>query len=317
MRQILVKTVAILLSGLAAGCAAAADPRLLKTETVPIPAEVVAAPGLQIKGAVALGAADPRFGGLSGLVVDGTRAVAVSDRGYLVRFRLEEGADGTLVGAADLAIDQIEDPSGRPLRTTRQRDAEELAVLPDGSLAILFERDVRVGSVARDGARLRSERPLPGLVGSTHRGIEALAVLPDGRWLMIAEREGPAADLRHAWLGIPGAWQRLSYRPQLGFDVSGAAALPDGSLLVLERDFTLLGGFSGRLVRVPAAQVHPGAELCGNLLLSLMPPFPADNYEAVAVRRETGASAIFLVSDDNFFPLQRTILVKLVLPDQW
>lgn len=99
--------------------------------------------------------------------------------------------------------------------------------------------------------------------------------------------------------------------PADGEHVAGAALLPDGDLLVLERSATVLGGFRARLLRVPGSAVRAGARLRGESLVELSAPGLADNFEAVATRPlSDGRAAIYLVSDDNYFPLQRTYVVK-------
>ena len=45
----------------------------------------------------------------------------------------------------------------------------------------------------------------------------------------------------------------------------------------------------------------------------LAPPLTVDNMEALAIRREGGRTFIYLASDDNFSPLQRTLLMKFEL----
>ena len=67
---------------------------------------------------------------------------------------------------------------------------------------------------------------------------------------------------------------------------------------------------------MPAKLIRPGALLEGNEILRLAPPFLADNFEGVAVRTERGRVAIYLVSDDNYFALQRTLLLKFELADE-
>ncbi|HSA80258.1 MAG TPA: hypothetical protein VLE23_05510, partial [Geminicoccaceae bacterium] len=58
---------------------------------------------LKLEAGFALGAADPRFGGLSGLWLapDGTQLIAASDRGTLWRATLAHAADGRLIDVRD------------------------------------------------------------------------------------------------------------------------------------------------------------------------------------------------------------------------
>ncbi|HLO76829.1 MAG TPA: esterase-like activity of phytase family protein, partial [Magnetospirillum sp.] len=132
----------------------------------------------------------------------------------------------------------------------------------------------------------------------------------------LLSEDGEDADgLGWGWIGRPGAWERLSYRRDGLFRPTSATLLPDGDVLVLERRFTLIGGVAARLVRIPAASLHGGAVLSGHELFTLEPPLLVDNYEGICVRqRQDGRSVAYVVSDDNFNPLQATLLMAVLLP---
>ena len=97
-----------------------------------------------------------------------------------------------------------------------------------------------------------------------------------------------------------------------------AAALADGGALGLERSFSLLGGFRGRLVRLSAQQLRgagDGSLLAGEEWLRLESPLPADNYEAVAVFHHAGRTLLAVLSDDNQNLLQRSLLLLFALAE--
>jgi hypothetical protein len=53
----------------------------------------------------------------------------------------------------------------------------------------------------------------------------------------------------------------------------------------------------------------------GQVLAELRPPLVGENFEGIAVRRGArGRVLIYLVSDDNFNALQRTLLLQFSLP---
>ena len=92
-----------------------------------------------------------------------------------------------------------------------------------------------------------------------------------------------------------------------GFAATDAAGLPDGDVLVLERRFPPVGA---RLRRIDAAALAPGARLEGRELARLEGSDTVDNMEGLAVRQGPGgATLIYLLSDDNYSPLQRTLLM--------
>ncbi|SDB37811.1 esterase-like activity of phytase family protein [Belnapia rosea] len=286
--------------------------RILALSPLPAGSRLEALGGLELDDGV-LG-----FGGLSALHIDDDlRLTAISDLGHWVTARLAL-REGRPEGLADLRTGPLRDGSGIPLRRGYGGDAESLARLPDGSWLVGFERWQRIRRY-RDisGPGEYVEAP-PGLeFAPRNGGLESLAVLPDGRWLAIAESFLPRGDesLRRAWIGGPGAWRRLVYRPAEGFNPADMAPLPGGGALVLERSFSIFAGFGGRVVRLSAAQLN-GAVLEGEEILRLDAPVPRDNYEGITVFRHAGRTLVALVSDDNENMLQRTLLLVFAVVDE-
>ncbi len=278
---------------------------------------------LRFRGGLNLTSADPRFGGLSALLLseDGTRLTAVTDKGHWITARLIADSAGAPLGLAEAEIGELHGPGGRHLRGKRETDSESLARLANGELVVGFERDHRLWrypAAPNPLAGRPAAIPVPAALKSlrSNSGIEALAVLADGALLAIAEgREEAATSPAFLWRG--GAWSELAYPRAPGFRPTGATTLPGGDLLVVERSFNLFDGVAIRLQRIPAVAIVPGAVLRGEILAVLRPPLPLDNMEGVAARRHpvTGETLIYLISDDNFSLLQQTLLLVFVLED--
>ncbi|WP_333672526.1 esterase-like activity of phytase family protein [Elioraea tepidiphila] len=268
---------------------------------------------LRFMGALDLRADHPDFGGFSGLVLDADLTLhAVSDRGAGLTARLVLDQAGAPAGLAEPRLFPLLGSRGRPLGRGAWGDAEALARLPDGRFLIAFERQHRI--MRHDGLD-RPGRPVPappGLAAAPRNGgIEALTVLADGQVLAIAERlAGSAPDTVAAWLGPPDgrAWQRRDWHIGEHFVPVGAAALPDGGVLVLERRFAWLSGFASRIMRLEAASLAAPV-LTGVEIARLEPPLLADNFEGIAVAPAEEGLHVVLISDDNFFALQRTLLL--------
>jgi hypothetical protein len=260
------------------------------------------------------------FGGLSGLHLSPDLTLtAVSDLARFAEFTLTLDDGLRPRGLALRRAGHLGDGSGRPLPRGFAGDAEALARLPDGRWLVAFERWHRIRAY-RDlsGPGTYVEAP-PGLERTPiNGGLESLTVLEDGRWLALAE-DLAVPDLPGAvtgWIGGPGAWREIAYQPALGHVPVDAAALPDGGALVLERAFSLLGGFSARLCRLPAASLATpaaGVPLQPEELLRFASPLPVDNYEGVAAARLRGRTLVAMVSDDNENRLQRTLLLLFEL----
>jgi hypothetical protein len=302
-----------LLAGLALlpGCARASAPVL----------GAPARPFLEPLGALALDTAPWGFGGLSALhLAPDLTLSAVSDTGRWWRARLIL-REGRLAAIGEARHGPLRDAAGNPLRRGVQSDAEALLRLPDGDWLVGFERRHRILRY-RDlttGPGTPIETP-PGLEESPgNGGLEALALLADGRLLALGESLPGAAgpESRAAWLGtFSGSrvtWRRTSYLPVPGMDPTDAAGLPDGGALVLERRFSIFGGFTGRLAHLPAAALRGAEPLRGETWLDMPPDAPAENWEGVAVARHGGRTLVALVSDDNQNLFQQTLLLLYAL----
>jgi hypothetical protein len=255
-------------------------------------------------------------GGFSGVhLAPDLTLTLISDRGHWAEARLV--LDGlTPIGLQPLRHGPLRDEAGKPIPRGFAADAEALARLPDGTWLVAFERRHRIRAYRRlDGPGAYVAAP-PGLEAAPpNGGLESLAVLPDRRLFTIAETFTPPdrPELRHAWLGAPGRWTPLYWQPAPGFHPTDAAILPDSRALVLERRFSLLGGFSARLVMTaPDAlrSAREGAVLRGETILMLNDaPLPSENWEAVAVTRLGDQTLVALISDDNESVLQRSLLL--------
>jgi hypothetical protein len=280
---------------------------------------------LAFRGALHLTSPDARFGGLSGLIATprGETLIAVSDKGHWLTMQPRYGVGGMLVGiGAAGEIGALIDPRGNPARRGLV-DAEEIALTPDG-IAVAFEGAHRIWRYPWPrGAAPFALPPVPlgqpqGLERAPgNEGIEAMASLADGRLFVLAEGLRLSDGEFAGWVsaGAPhSAWHPVGWRPHGRFVPTGAAVLPSGDVLVLERRFSWLGGFASRLARVTPAAIVPGARLLGEEIAVLQTPLVHENFEAVAAAARDGETLIYLLSDDNYTPLlQRTLLAMFAL----
>jgi len=103
----------------------------------------------------------------------------------------------------------------------------------------------------------------------------------------------------------------LSVVPHDPFAITSAANAPDGGLYMLERRFSLLGGLGMELRHIGPGEIREGARLKGEVLANLsFQDANVDNMEGIAVRRgPNGEIFLYIISDDNYSPLQRTLLL--------
>ena len=322
-----VKRSALLTFTLVFLAAAAAESDAIRVQATPVPLSADE-PGqdrvgaLVYRGGVVLTSDDRRFGGLSGLHVspDGSRLLAVSDLGGWLEARLDYDKRGFLTGVSDADMGLLVDPDGRPLADKSWQDAESLTVLGDGSALVGFERQHRLWKYrgAKLAARPEIFPPPPGLERAPpNGGLEALAALKDGGLLALTEEmPAPNAMLR-GFLWRDGKWSALSYRPIDAPRPSDATVLPNGDVLVLERSYSPILGLLLRLRRIAHASLVPGATLDPPVIAELKPPLSVDNLEGISARQDAkGETLIYLISDDNFNRLQKTLLLMFALkPD--
>jgi hypothetical protein len=227
---------------------------------------------------------------------------AVSDEGDLVKGRVVLDAAGRLAGLANVTLAPLTDLEGRPLTGRKtDSDSEGLALWPNGDLMISFERTNRIWLYPANGAPPRAV-PSPDAPFPENAGMEALAIDPQaGPGAYIAGRE----DTRETWVCrldggcVPGV------RPGKDGEGSLVAArpLPGGRWVFLLRDFNPLAGVTSRIVI---------ADQAGRTLdmHTIAKPATVDNFEGVAAApRADGSIRFYVISDDNFSPLQRTLLL--------
>lgn len=285
---------------------------------------------LEWLGGLVLSAPSPHFGGWSGLAIDadGRRFVAVSDAGTWLtgEFTYKSGA---LAGIANGRIGPLLAQSTGALKRGRDRDAESLTLaggtLAKGELLIAFERNHRIGRFDIDDRGVSAplgylRMPPEARRMRSNNGLEALAAIQagphKGATVAFAERYLDTSGHHTGWIWTKGEPKRLAVRDIGEFDLTAAAATPDGGLLLLERRFRWYEGVQMRLRRIAPAAITPGAPIDGDVLLEADMGFEIDNMEGMAVHRGRGGETIVtLISDDNFnSALQRTLVLQFALP---
>lgn len=267
---------------------------------------------LRYLGGWALASDDVRFGGVSAIHVEGGAVTALSDVGMVMRFALP--------GAGREAPIRFDPLAEGPGPRTRKSNRDSEAMLIDGpQLWVAFERHNMVWRYDRASLRaLESAQPAPMRRWRGNSGPESLVRLADGRFLVLAEGRDDGDPYSEAVLfagdpalpGTPAA--RLRYRRQDGYRATDAALLPDGRILILNRRFAWLR-FSARLVVADPAGLVEGGTIEGAEVATLAAPLTVDNMEALSVTIENGRTIVWIASDDNLTPMQRTLLLKFEL----
>lgn len=286
--------------------------------------------GLVWRGGIEMKSQTDGFGGISGWGFTGPdgRMAMVSDRGSFISGQLIHDETGAPLSIVGVRVSPILNSSGRELARAYTRDAEAMAVIvrdgvPSG-VRVGFENLTRVADFALvDGVPGGAAREvnIPDWLSAarTNDSLEAVCIAPaaspvSGSTLLLTEGVIDDRGNHSAYLLGRADRGRLGYVPGAGTVPTDCAFLPDGDLLVLERGIAFLA-FSMRLMRVPAAEVKPGAVMRGTELLFASGP-DIDNMEALAVRQAAdGSTRITIGSDNNFSEWQRNLLLEFSLPD--
>ena len=216
-------------------------------------------------------------------------------------------AQGRPTGLNDMAVRPLTDPDGQALIPKYLADAEGLAILPNGELLVSFERDHRVWRYDREG-RWLGERVIPDFPFTENEGMEGIAAAGDDAFWVSGENGGN-------WLCGAGACEASA-------DSMAADSLPDDVLRptslivdpnrpdrvwVLQRAYhsdrnTNTIGITQRIISDDTVRWVGVATFTA--------PATVDNFEGIAaVRRPDGGVRLYILSDDNFNPGQRTLLL--------
>ncbi|WP_417687688.1 esterase-like activity of phytase family protein [Roseibium sp.] len=268
-------------------------------------------------------------GGLSALLSleAGGEILAVTDNGLWFAASVEQNDDGVPTGIADARLAPLLDTKGKPLRDGWRHDTEALAIDRDSILVSAEQYNgifrfpwPLVTGTERMIEELEVSEDIKSLRGS--KGLEAMAIAPAGSplagtLLAIAER-GAEGDVNiPGFLLKDGRQDTFTVVRSDRYDVTDAAFLSRGDLLILERRFNLRDLVGMRLRRFKAENITPGAMLTGDVLMEADYGYQIDNMEGVAIHEgQNGETILTLLSDNNRSILQRTLLLRFKLDDE-
>lgn len=281
---------------------------------------------------------DYRFGGWSGFEIDNYgKIVAVSDEGFGLKADPKLNQMGQIIGFDNAIFSSLRDQSGTVLQGKNATDAEEITNLPNGQLAVSFERDHRilifndilepaVDSIALPQDMLDAFEQFNQAFKETgHRqygnvGLEAMTVLNNGHLITVIEEPLPG-ELEHKvyMQNDTGGWDNLYYQGSPGYGISSATTLPNGNVLFLERSteyFNSYEHYGVRIVELDQNDFFAGNHLIGKTWMQFEPT-TGENFESIfCYTTKDGATYIGLATDDNYAYSERNILLNFELKPQ-
>jgi hypothetical protein len=292
------------------------SPIELTATPIQVPAQ---AGSLQGRVGFVLESPQARFGGVSDLhVFEDGRLLAITDGGeWLLADLVLHPATGLPTGVVSARMALMRDERGEPFPDKDSGDAEDLAILPDGRVAVSFEQSqsIRIYDLFGAGPSAAAQAG-PSLAGvedlNGNRGLEALALLPSGELLLGAEmgRRGRASPVWRLSLTMDAPAPPISrLRTPPGYGLTAWDWDPTRDQIVaVERFFA--PGIGLRIRLVAAALPNEGRALQPAEIATLRPPQPMDNLEGLSIQPlPEGGSRLFLMADDNYSEDQQTLLL--------
>lgn len=229
--------------------------------------------------------------------------VAVSDVGDLIQAELKLDETGRLIGLDRIRTRRLTLEGGGLITEKRDGDAEGVVITSSGDLLVSFERQHRIWNYGPLSALWTIPRPvrIPDFPFAENDGMEGVAAAPGG-W-RVAGEAGGVWDCSPARCVVaspppPTPTPDSEYRIT-GMDRDSAG----GGWFVVERRFRLPIDARGRIRRMA-----PDGTL-GPVLVELKLPGTTDNFEGIAAERRAGVTRLYILSDDNFNPAQRTLML--------
>jgi len=283
--------------------------------------------GLVWRGGIVMTSDIVEFGGLSGLSFTGPnyRLTMVSDTGSFISGHLIYDENNVPLGLGGVHVTPIRNSKGAELPRKFAKDAEAIdTIIRNGepqAVRVGFENLTRVADfdlVNGMPAGAAREVKIPSWLEQlrTNNSLEAVCIAPPaspvaGSTILITE--GARTDDGYAAFMLGNRDRgKLSLVQTEGMNPTDCAFLPDGDLLVLERGTKFLS-FTMQVRRISAADVQPGTQLTGDVILTGAGG-DIDNMEGITVHQgPDGTTRITLISDDNFNDWERSLLLEFSL----
>ena len=256
----------------------------------------------------------PDFGGLSGLIINEDKSlIAVGDQGIWLTGKIKIDENGKLVEIINGRLGHLKGNENNPLYKLGKSytDAESIEFY-NNKFVVSFERKHRI--LIFNNIFLHSEifyDRIKYLDLPDNGGIEAMAPLKNNSIFLLSENLIHPDDKIAGYLLSDNKLKKVYVKKNGSFKPTDMASLPDGNILLLERSFSPLRGASARISVIKYEDLKPNSVILPFTLDTLKPPMVVDNFEGISfLKLNDGGYYIFILSDDNFNFLQKTLLYQ-------
>ncbi len=266
------------------------------------------------------------FGGFSGMALksDGSKLYAITDRARFLEAEPEANKKGGISCLRNVKLTPIRGTSGNTL-TGSYLDSEGMTFgnKKETKIWISFERRPRVIEYNLNEEKKVPVRELtqPEIKSELtyNESYEAVRLLRNGEILLfpeyLPEKKKPE-NLRGYYLTKADRWKQVRIiQADAGRYVTDILELKTGDILTIERAFSVLTGPTVKLRRFKRKEFFSGVPQKGEILAAFNLKTGTDNFEAAASLPVADGELIYLMSDDNFIGLQKTLLITLKIHD--
>jgi hypothetical protein len=283
---------------------------------------------LVYRGGLELRSPNRDFGGISDFrILKNNSVLAISDTGSWIGFHLIERKD-RLVGVKGYSLAPILGLDGMP-GVKMDRDAEGLALMEHQTVVTFENQNARwffpainpqnpsdFNKVPHD-----TDYPKSWSLWPKNGGPEAydqriypelgiMGLIPFTMSLTIAEDAFNDRGATDAELNLSELEIKFRYQTPHGFKPTATALIDDKRALILHRNVSLAAGFSATVSELPIGKIKSDTIVQSREIARLESPLTVDNMEGISYIERKGRKYIYIISDDNFSGMQRTLLMK-------
>ena len=301
-------------NSLATELGTAVELKSIKINLFPTDLENISLNKLKFVSGIEIKSNHPDFGGLSGLIINEDKSlIAVGDQGIWLTGKIKIDENGKLVEIINGRLGHLKGNENNPLYKLGKSytDAESIETY-NNKFIVSFERKHRI--LIFNDIFLHSEifyDRIKYLDLPDNGGIEAMAPLKNNSIFLLSENLIHPDDKIAGYLLSDNKLKKVYVKKNGSFKPTDMSNLPDGNILLLERSFSPVRGVSARISVIKYEDLKPNSVILPFTLDTLKPPMVVDNFEGISfLKLNDGGYYIFILSDDNFNFLQKTLLYQ-------
>ena len=254
------------------------------------------------------------FGGLSGLIIeDNNNFTTIGDQGIWMTGQLILNNNDELTSISNAKLGYLKSEKNIYLVQSGKlfTDAEAVELF-NGKLIVSFERNHRILSYEKiEGVAQLFYDKIKLLDLPNNGGIEAMTSLKDNSLIFISEDLVDSNDRIVGFRLYENKLSKIFVKKNGSFKPTDLSVLPSGDILMLERSFTPIKGAKARISLIKYQDIIESPLITPIYIDTISPPMIVDNFEGISsIKSNSGGYFIFILSDDNFNFLQKTILLQ-------